>query len=305
MKYLYISILFFLLPYTAKACDICGCGAGSNYIGLLPEFQKKVIGLRHRYNSLQTHIGVGGAITHLTTLEKYRITEVWGGWNFHRNWRLMATLPYSYNEKLNQGKKQAQQGLGDMNWMVYHQLFNNRSAVNEKLLVQSLWLGVGMKMATGKYERNTSVSQGSDLNIFQLGTGSNDVLMQMMYDVRYNDWGMNIAGGYKLNTPNRFDYWYGNRMSWSTQLYHKFRLKNQFGFAPNIGLNYERSKKDEDDGLTMMSTGGSLMLGTVGVETNFKRINFGGNYQHPLKQDLGSGMAKVNSRWMVHIAWGF
>ncbi len=85
------------------ACDICGCGIGSYYTGILPEFNKKILGLRYRYNSIQTHIGPGGITSYLTTDEKFRTTELWGGWTISKKLRLTGYIPFSFNEKLNQG----------------------------------------------------------------------------------------------------------------------------------------------------------------------------------------------------------
>ena len=64
----------------SKACDICGCGAGSYYIGILPEFNAKILGLRYRSSNLTTHLNPEGQRTYLTTDEQYYTTELWGGW---------------------------------------------------------------------------------------------------------------------------------------------------------------------------------------------------------------------------------
>jgi hypothetical protein len=49
--------------FTSFACDICGCGVGSYYLGILPEFNKRFIGLRYQHKSLQTHLGPLGQRT--------------------------------------------------------------------------------------------------------------------------------------------------------------------------------------------------------------------------------------------------
>jgi hypothetical protein len=85
-----------------SACDICGCGVGGYYIGILPEFNKHVYGLRYRLNSIKTHIGPGGSTTYLTSEENYQTIEMWGGWNIGSRFRLMGAAPYSINERVNQ-----------------------------------------------------------------------------------------------------------------------------------------------------------------------------------------------------------
>ena len=67
MKKLAVLLIAVACFSKANACDICGCGVGGNYIGILPEFNQHVFGLRYRLNSLTTHIGTGGSTTYLTT----------------------------------------------------------------------------------------------------------------------------------------------------------------------------------------------------------------------------------------------
>ena len=99
------AILFFavIVNNNAIACDICGCGVGSYYTGILPEFSKKIFGVRYRYNSLLTHIAPGGMTSYLTTKEKFNTIDFWGGWTISKKIRLMGYIPFNMNEKINQG----------------------------------------------------------------------------------------------------------------------------------------------------------------------------------------------------------
>ena len=57
MKKYIITILLALFSWSAvKACDICGCGVGSYYLGILPEYNKRFIGLRYQHKNLTTHL---------------------------------------------------------------------------------------------------------------------------------------------------------------------------------------------------------------------------------------------------------
>src|SRR6188508_2006607 len=103
MKKLLTIAILFLFPMLTKACDICGCGVGNSYIGILPDFHKHIFGIRYRFNSLLTHVGVDGATTYLTTKEYYHTVEAWGGWNIGKKFRIIAAVPYSFNKRENQG----------------------------------------------------------------------------------------------------------------------------------------------------------------------------------------------------------
>ena len=305
MKKMIIACVFLLmLTDNTFACDICGCGVGGNYIGIMPDFYKHIIGVRCRYNSLLTHIGAGGASTYLTTTEKYTTTEIWGGWNIGRKFRIMATIPYSFNSKTANNKTSSKNGLGDITFLGYYNLLNKRSMVfGSKLLTHSLWLGGGVKIPTGKYNPTDKQSGTQNANLFQLGTGSVDYLLNLMYDIRLQDAGLNISGGYKFNSTNKYHYSYGNKFSGSIQAYYKVKVKKDINFAPSIGIAYESSKQDIENKFLVDLSGGAIFSGLVGLEIKYKKISVGGNWQIPVNQNLANGFVKANNRMMAHISF--
>ncbi|MBL0198880.1 MAG: transporter [Chitinophagaceae bacterium] len=304
MKKTIITTLAIFLFGTANACDICGCGVGGYYIGILPEFQKHIIGLRYRYNSLKTHLGEGGSTTYLTTKERYQTAELWGAWNIGKKFRIMASVPYAFNERENQGIRNSKNGIGDISVNGYYRLFNDKRTVfTKKILVQSLWICAGIKLPTGKYTPADKLSSTQNTNLFQLGTASFDFSVNAMYEVRIQDAGLNISASYKMNTANKYSYNYGNKLNATAQLYYKIRVKNKFTIAPNAGVMYENSKKDIDNKISVDASGGNLMLGSIGFETGFKKITFGANWQIPLSQNLANGFVNANPRMMAHISF--
>ncbi len=288
----------------SMACDICGCGVGSSYIGILPDFNSKIFGVRYRYSSLLTHVGANGVNTYLTSREHYRTAELWGGWNIGTHVRLMGAIPFNFNERLNQGTKYTKSGLGDIAATGYYQLINNRKTIDSsKLLIQTLLVGGGIKLPTGKYNPADKESTNNNANLFQLGTGSVDFTLNAMYDLRVQDAGINAMASYKINTTNKYDYKYGNKLSVSTQLYYKFRVMQKFTIAPNAGVQYETAQKDMDMNYTAEVSGGNILLGTAGIETSFRKLSMGVNWQTPFSQNLADGFVKAGNRVMVHIAF--
>ncbi len=302
-----LVILIAVFGYnTVMACDICGCGVGSYYVGILPEFSKKIVGVRYRYSSLQSHIGAGGVRTYLTTDEHFHTTEVWGGWTIGKKIRLIGYIPLGFNQKINEEGLTRKTGLGDMGLQGFYRVFDHRKTTeSDKMMIHSLWLGAGVKMPTGKYEEPVKNNNEQSLNVFQLGTGSTDFTINGMYDFRLQDAGLNTMASYKINTANNSNYRYGNKFMLSLQGYHKFRILNKITLAPNAGIVYELADKDIDAGYKVGITGGNILLGTVGAEINFNRIAVGGNFQLPLSQHLAGGFAKAGNRSMFHVAFMF
>ncbi len=307
MKSKIILILFLAtMPLQAIACDICGCGVGSYYLGILPDFSDKFVGIRYQSKLLTTHLGPHGNRTPLTSDETYQSIEVWGAWNFGARWRVMAILPYNFNSReIEQGNVQGyKEGLGDVVAILNYKLFESRVTTNrEKFLAHSFWVGAGVKAPTGKYEAGEQVTPDSPNN-FQLGSGSTDFMFNAAYDVRLMDFGVNLNTSYKVNTENNFDYRYGNKFTGNALVYYKFNIKDKIRIAPNIGLIYETQPQDIlYNKYEVYQSGGSLLSNVFGVEMNIGQVSVGANYQIPLSQHLANDRALSGNRLMTHVSF--
>lgn len=301
-----LSLSFILSTLTVTACDICGCGVGSYYVGILPEYNKRFLGLRYQYKTLQTHLGPLGERTPLSTNETYQSAELWGGWNIGSKFRLLAILPYNFNERSSQESNGKKNGLGDIALMGYYKLLNHEGMLGDKLLIQSLWLGAGIKVPTGKYEQQERLAVQESPNNFQLGTASTDFTLNATYDIRYQDFGINANVNYKLNTENKYGYRYGNKLSTNLLAYYKFRIAHSFTVAPNAGFLYETAQKDvEDKKYEVAVSGGHSLSAVMGAEFAFNGFSFGTNYQNVRSQNLAGGRAFAGNRVMVHVSIPF
>ncbi|HKG05590.1 MAG TPA: hypothetical protein VKB19_03995 [Pedobacter sp.] len=305
-KILVIAWLMLLGNGAVKACDICGCGVGSYYLGILPEYNKRFIGLRYQHKQLSTHLGPFGERSPITADETYQSAELWGGWNIGTRFRVLAFIPYNFNQRESLTGSGSKNGLGDIALMAYYKIFDKMGSLGDRLLVQSLWIGGGVKAPTGKYEPSERLAIQESPNNFQLGTASTDFTLNAAYDVRYNDLGINTNVNYKINTANKYDYRYGNKFTANALFYYKFRIAEKLTLAPNAGVLYETAVKDVENEKYSVSVSGGYSLSAVGgVEVAMNGLSFGANYQNVRSQDLAGGRAKAGNRIMLHMSLPF
>lgn len=308
-KYIFLFLSLFSLAPAAQGCDICGCGVGSYYLGILPEFNKRFGGLRYQHKTMRSHLGPTGERTPLTNDEAYQTLELWGGWNIGKRFRVLGIVPYNFigREIKGSGMGAEKTGLGDIALMGYYSLFQSAGTVGNKLLVQSLWVGAGVKLPTGLYdpgERSDLTQEES--NNFQLGTGSTDVMLNAAYDLRLQDMGINLNLNYKLNTENRHEYRYGNKFTANMLAYYKFNIQGKVRIAPNAGVLFETAEKDlECDQYRVAQSGGYSYTAIAGVEFNVNKVSFGANYQAPFSQNLAEKRVDAGNRWMTHVSFSF
>jgi hypothetical protein len=304
MKKIVLSLCFLGYGFSSFACDICGCGVGSYYLGILPEFRKKFIGLRYQQRGLMTHMEHNGTASLLTEKETFRITELWGASNIGNKLRILGFIPLNSIQRSGQATHITKTGLGDAALIGYYKLLDHKKAAGTKLIAQSVWIGGGIKLPTGKYDnREKNIADGLQ-NTFQLGTGSLDFTLNAVYDFRVQDFGINTNISYKINTANKYEYRYGDKLVLNVLTYYKFRVGEKVSVGPNAGLMFETAGKDRQSKEAEISaSGGHALMGTAGLEVSWNRLNAGANLQTPLPQHTGAGGILVKNRGMVYLSF--
>ncbi|QEC69644.1 hypothetical protein FRZ67_20920 [Panacibacter ginsenosidivorans] len=302
MKKITLTILVLSITLSSFACPFCGCGVGNFYLGLLPDFQKRFIGLRYQYLPYQTHIK--GDETQFSK-DYYHTIELWGGISLGKKWQILGFIPYQINyQKTDDGIKKMS-GISDVSALANYKLLDKTKMGEGRSTAQQLWIGGGIKMPTGKYhiDPNNPNTELGDVNS-QAGTGSIDFLLNSSYNLRFNKIGINTSATYKINTKNNEDYQFGNRFNASSFVFYAARMKSAT-LSPNIGLLYQHSATNHFNNTKVDFTGGHLAMAAAGIELGLRKITIGGNVQLPFSQSFAAGQTEAKTRAMIHMSFSF
>ena len=301
MKKLYILSLLIFFTTGSFACEICGCGVGNFYMGLLPNFKTRFIGIRYSYLHYATQLNNDPS---QFSNDFYRTAEIWGGWNIGNRWQLMGFIPYRFSKKNSDDGTKNIDGLGDITILANYSLLHSRkTTAANKTIEQQLWIGGGIKVATGAYHVDLTAPDANigDANS-QLGTGSTDFLINAMYNISINKFGINTTISYKVNTGNQDRYQFGNRVTVNSLGYYRIRFKGM-AVSPNLGLLYEHAGINHYAKDVVDQTGGYLLNASGGVEVNFNKITVGVNTQIPVTQNFAEGQTASKLRGNMHISF--
>lgn len=302
-RYLFLLLLIsFMTP--ALSCDICGCGNGGSFFGLLPQGHRRFLGLRYRYASFDSHLGS----LNLRTREQFRTAEVWGRFYPLKRTQVLAFVPYQFSQQtmLKTGEVTPLQGLGDASVLVQYNLLNTfmRDDTVARSVDHNLLVGGGIKLPTGRYRYDeTSPAEVANPN-FQLGTGSVDYLLSAIYTARYRQWGLNTDLSYRLTGNNPSRYRFGNRLNASVSAFY-LSSNGPKSVMPNAGVFLEQAARDRQQGATNPRTGGYAAYLNVGTEVYLSKLSVGIAYRCPLAQHLANGEIRANAQLSTHVTFLF
>ena len=302
MKKIIFFILITLFSLPTIACDICGCGVGNYYVGLLPQFSRSFIGVRYQFSKF--HTSIKNSNTEYSN-DLFETAEVWGGINLGKKWQLLGILPFNIINQKNDDGASETHGLGDVAVMVNYKLFDHISSTkNKKLITQQFWLGGGIKLATGKFSADKYDPAFIALANTQAGSGSTDFILNATYNISINKLGFSNSVRYKINTANKDVYFFGNKFTAGSIAYYRI-AKNKTTITPNAGLLYEHTEANKLANKIVDETGGYLLSSSAGVEINVGKITVGGNFQLPLQQNFANAQTNTQIKGMLHVTFAF
>jgi hypothetical protein len=299
-KYLIAITILFFTSARSSACEICGCGVGNYYIGLLPQFRSHFIGLRYHYNKFNTRL-VSDPSQYSNDF--YQTVELWSGWNIGKKFQLLAVVPVNFNHQESDEGVTNLKGLGDAIILMNYKVFDvNSKTGSGKNINQQLWLGGGLKLPTGKFEIEPNDPDIASAANMQLGSGSTDILLDGMYNIRVGKIGVTTQANYKISSTNKDEYRFGNKFSASSFISYGLSAKKT-AITPNLGLMYENTTESKLQSSKVDLTGGSLLQGALGVEFGFNKIAIGFNAQLPIAQNFAENQTKQKVKGMVHVTF--
>ncbi len=281
--------------FDAHACNTCGCGVANYHYGILPQFRKNFIGIRYRYRSYTSQLDDSHLASY--SYETFQNTELWARFYPLKRLQTFVFVPYNFNEREEGEKTSYLNGIGDIVVSANYNLINTYDSVSSDWK-QNLLVGGGVKLPTGQFRK---IEDGLTVNQnFQLGTGSVDVLLNLIYTLRYKNIGLNTEFTYNINTTNRDDYRFGNTLLPGLTA---FFIPNTGAITvmPNAGVSFETFKDNRQYGQPFPDTGGWAMLYNAGIESYYKNFAVGVSYSHPGKQELFSGKVDSSDRVSLHL----
>lgn len=282
---LLFSFTFYLLSFSLFSCDICGCAAGTGYLGVLPQFSKNMLGLRFQYSrALHPYGNVNTNDKSSLVLEdRFYQTETWLRYYPAERWQLFVNVPYAVHERIETNRTTTISGIGDIRLNLNYTLVDYGDSItrNWKNL---LLVGGGVSLPTGKYQQRDD-AQLKLPALFQIGTGTFSYQLNLNHTIRYRTWGLNTWAIYRFRGTNELSYDFGNHASFTSTLFYWGELKGGY-YMPNLGVSYENFSQDYQYEAPKENTGGSIIGINAGFDLYLGRFLFNVFTQIPISREI-------------------
>lgn len=296
MKRFVIVALFICAAQSARACDVCGCSASNQSLGILPQFYRHFIGVQYQYRSFSSaHPSIFEGRPDERSEEQYNTLQLWGRYYVGKRVQLFGFVPYNNNIRNADGARTVTSGIGDVSLLANVLLIKADSADDN--WQHTLLAGGGIKLPTGAYNGITALDRQGLPNM-QAGTGSFDFAVNANYTTRYKQSGFNVDASYTLTTPNKERYKYGNRLGLGTLGFYWWQLKS-WSVLPQAGVRYEYTLHDYDNydrKWLNEQTGGHMLFASIGTQVYYKRFGCQFVYHIPVSQRYSNGYVTAKQR---------
>jgi hypothetical protein len=288
MKIVIIICSLISIVFQSSACDICGCSARENALGVLPQIQKNFIGTSYQYRSFtSTHLSDDTSEDIVTGIskEKYHTLSFTGMYSPISKLRITAQIPFNFYNKYEYGSSIYSRGIGDITLLVLGEIYSTKKC-KANGIKHLLMAGIGTKFPTGSINKKYGIAI-VEQNM-QTGTGSFDFPFLAYYALKTKKSGIRSELQYLINTENKNDFKYGNRFSGNLQTWYWYE-KNKWNVIPYVGTQLDWSGKDKNRGEINDYSGGYVLNGMIGADIFIQNFGWGVSVKTPFYQNIGMG----------------
>jgi hypothetical protein len=295
MKIKFLFFFIFFLPFEVEACDVCGCGMGGQYFGILPQFQRHFVGFRYIQRGFTSqHPALFSYDKPSVSDDQYDRFEIWGRWAVNPKLQIFGFLPYQMSTQVGSATQKVN-GISDPWFMVNYMVINTGDSV-EHSWRHALIVGAGAKLPFGKI--HTASGESSTPTQLQPGTGSIDLPFHLGYTLRRNQVGVNLETNLRINTKNNQDYQFGHRLNSAVRFFY-WKQWGNVSILPSAGLAYEWARTDKLKDIQVDMTGGDLWAMHVGFDFYYRSFIIQSQWQPALASHLGGGTVTPGSRFQI------
>ncbi|GAA4468852.1 hypothetical protein GCM10023093_27270 [Nemorincola caseinilytica] len=287
-----VAAALFAAGNAAYACDVCGAGAGGQYIGLLPAFSRNFAGIQYLRSDMygafaSAYKGRPDEHTH----DVFHTLQVWGRYRIGR-YQVFAFVPYRYNvRRSTETGDLASSGMGDVS-LLLNRVFVERQQGRVR---HTLFGGLGAKLPTGHY---TSIMGAGNVQAMSPGTGSWDVLANANYTLLRGNSGMNADVSGTLTTTSPGGYRYGSRVGMGVSVFRAYTV-GQVRISPQVGVRYEYAQADEYEhykGWVNTASGGDILFASTGAQVAYRQHGIRAMCLAPVYAHYAGGDIRPNYR---------
>lgn len=318
MRKIVSLIVLITISNSLLSCDICGCGAGGSFMGIIPQFGKTQLGFRSNFRTFQ----------HPNTLLNLNgNSRVLRDENFQTDLSLRLfkkeriqyffQVPLKVNTRYETMRTTTLRGVGDIQVGATYTLIQQQDSMSVKFK-NLLAIGGGFSLPTGKYMQRdeTKVIMPA---LFQLGSGAFQYYANLYYSVRYKRWGATLNGQYNYAEQNEMKYQFGERYQTAVSLFYKkdFKWKRRskdsdpvfventktISILPSLGWSMEHSAQDREYELIKPYTGGTQYLLQGAIDIYFKKIAINLFLQQSYFNDIPTVQPENKMRLGGGITW--
>lgn len=299
----YSILLLLFISYSANACDLCGCTTSSGNATFGNLGMSNFIGIRYIHQSYTSQNGI--FTNSPKSKEQFNTFQLWGWMPLNTSFYISTIIPYQDLSRNFQNESEHISGLGDITLMGWYKLNikkkSSEDSTNDSMEKENsghtINFGLGIKSPTGTFEERLTdrINPG-----FQLGTGSWDFITSALYTYEKKNIGINTTVSYYLKSENKNDYKFGNQFSFSSNVYYKLNTK-KMDISPFAGLSGDLYSDIEQYGEKLADTNGSIYNASFGTEFSLRKLQIGGKFTFPVKQDLFGGNVTSKNRVSVYL----
>lgn len=252
----------------SRACDACGGGGSSQFLGLQAGAGRSFAGLQYFYSAYRGSFP--SAYANRPNESTYDQSNQWrltGRLSIGDNYRVFVQLPYMSNVRTRDSGSSTVSGIGDISVMAGRLVYTHSSAVR-----QYLFANIGVKAPTGQY--TSPLTTERTIPALQTGNGAWNGLANINYTLQGNKLGVNLDVSGTFTTASSDQYKFGNGIA-TTALVFYTHHRGRYNIIPQAGIRSELTGQDYFNYQKRWlndATGGHLAYALAGIQATRGKV---------------------------------